>query len=279
MPSYPTYLKIETKKYLSFTFFKKINTEWKTFKLTSPKSILFCKDFFADVNKDVDKILSLVFILSIHENEFAKIIIERLKPKSKNSRTVLQTLNYKFTTLDKEIKKIYETRLKKVQTDIKKLKKDKSLDNFLPIGNTETKDISLFGIVHKNNKTILAVTSKRSDEHQVDYIEPKHLVLMIDDIEKPVIIQHAKSADRYNNNKAQAQIIAFLKPEEGLLEVLESVTGYSIETKDDIFQRRLYRIDIDILLAYYQVFNYEKESKEEFEATLSGAENYSHFMI
>lgn len=281
MSSVAVYLKIESKKYLSFTFFKNISEKWESFKFTSYKSISFIDSFFEEVNKDIDKILSTVYILHIHDSIFSSTIIERMKPKSKNSRSAKQILNMKLKNkvIDKIYLKEYTKRIEVVMKNIEELKEEKQLSGFHKFSDDKRDDISLFGIVQHNTRTVLAVTTKQPDEHWVDYIEPRHVVLLVDDISKPVIIQQYNQEDRFKYKKAQPQIIAYLDAKHGLLRVVEGLNGYSIEAKDDIALRRHYNIDIDMLLAYYTVFKYEKESKEKFEALLAGAQDYSNYNI
>jgi hypothetical protein len=292
------YFKIQIEPYFAFIFFTPNESTWWVFKLTSLFSLLDEK-----MNM-MGELKAYLVYLYVYRHQANDTLISRLD-KRRNIPPINQYLtSYKKTGNDtnmdynkviqfelarkqrttadtkqqyKQIEEIIGSMKSVLERSIADLKNEKHLDSFKKWEGVE-EDIALCGLVQKNGVK-LAIVSQRNDSTKAIYLSPKQLLALIDDVSKPIIVQAHKEADRAQNQQAASQIIAYFDTNKGSLEIKEGLQGRVIASKDDIIDQRSYNIDIDVLLAYYNIFSYEQISKEAFEKLLYKSEIYSSFEI
>lgn len=292
------YFKIQIEPYFAFIFLKPNESKWWVYSITSLSS------FLDEKIDEIDEIKAYLFYLWVYRYQANDALISKLNKVRNISRINQYLTSYKKAGNDEnmdynkvihfemtrknrsaenikqqftKIEEIIGSMKSVLERSIADIKKEKRLEGCKKWEDTEA-EIALCGLVQKNGVK-LAIVSQRNDSTKAIYLSSKQLLALIDDISKPIIVQQYKEADRTQNQQASSQIIAYVDPNKGSLEVKEGLQGRVIATKDDIVEQRSYNIDIDVILAYYKIFSYEQISKEAFEKLLYQSEIYSSFEI
>jgi len=304
------FIQLEVLPSFTFKIWKKDISEnkWQMFYFSSLYSLI-AEDKDKKVKRyenfftlDDDLIVCISFIL-IYTRQNCDILEDRLTKKTRNIKVINQygaffilpsnknkySYDSLFQIMRKEEKEANDSCLRKkfikeVLTNMEKtlidctteLKSKLKLPEFQSHSKKED-NIALVGLVSRNNKVMLAITSQDSNENNISVLlEPKQFVSLFNAIDKPVIIQQHKEAEKTKYQQAKPQIIAYFLPEEGTLKVIQGISGDIITHKDDIVKQDSFKIDIDLLLTYYKVLEVELKNKEKFEELLYGAETYSN---
>jgi hypothetical protein len=300
-------MKIQVEPYFAFIFFKLVKAKWQAFTFTSVFNLL-------DENtKEIGDVKEYIAYLFMYHYQGNGLLLDRLKNK-RNVSVINQYLvsyseekeeNEGYDTLmkykvsrqekneddvaykareearkkkNKEIVKMIQNMKSILEKSIEELKKEKGLESF-KVGQDKSEDTAICGLVQRKNSVKLAIVAQSQNETKAVFVAPRQLIALIDNITKPIIIQAHKEPDRALGQQAAPQIIAHFNVPEGRLEVKEGLQGRVIATKDDITEKRSYKVDIDVLLAYYKIFSYEQNSKEEFEKLLYRSEIYASYEI
>lgn len=251
---------------------------------------------------DDDLIVCISFIL-IYTRQNCYILQDRLTKKTRNIKVINQygtffilpsnknkySYDSLFQITRKEEEEANESYFRKIYMGEVLSNMKECLNNYtaelkselkLPEFQSHSKkedNIALVGLVSRNNKVMLAVASQDSNENNISVLlKPKQFVSLFNAIDKPVIIQQHKEAEKTKYQQAKPQIIAYFLPDEGTLKVIQGISGDIITHKDDIVKQDSFKIDIDLLLTYYKVLEVELKNKERFEELLYGAETYSN---